>query len=267
VYRDASVALDEYDRAVAALLISEALVAECDRAWAQAQDEETTSEAQRWRAIAEIHDTFPEIWRHLDRARRVLALRGANTAAYDELRPHARRAASNPGIDGSKVFEAAALEDVKKAIGELKLGLPGADWDAIEARTQGLVRLPLGRRRRQRVAFGAAFAAFAFVMSAWVLSILPAHKPDSRAALAAELQLISEQRKLKIEMLLADVSDRCAPADAHELMRQLRLDGRRADAVAFGLSYTLHCGEDPVVEHWVPRPPTPPAPPARPARH
>src|SRR5258708_1597793 len=95
MYRDTASALDEHDRAVGAILIGEALVDECDRAALRITQPEVTTEHDRWRAVHEVHDTYPEIWRHLDRARRVLATRGANTVAYDELRPHAKRAATD----------------------------------------------------------------------------------------------------------------------------------------------------------------------------
>jgi hypothetical protein len=259
VYRDASMALDESDRAVGAILIGEALVDRCDLAWALARDEQAATPAERWRAIADIHDTFPEIWRHLDRARKLLATRGANTTGYDELRPYVRRSATNPGVDGSKAFDAAALEDVKRAIGELKIGVPGADWAAIEARTQGLVRVRLARKHRPRVIFAGAIAAFAFAVVTWVAAIVPHHKPNPRVVLANELDLVTAQRKLKIEMLRLQLGDQCAPPAMHELMRQLVLDGRKGNATALAIAYMVHCGEDLLVETWATAPRAHPA--------
>ena len=250
VYRDAANSLDEHDRAVGAILIGEALLYECDRAWARWRDEETATPAERWRAIREIHDTFPDIWRHLDRARRVLASRGVNTAGYDELRPHARRAASNPGLDGSEAFDVEALDDVKRGLAELKLALPGAEWAAIEARTQGLVRLPLSRKWRQRLTLGGSAAAFVATI-AWLFSILPHH--EARAASASmetELRVVSEQRKMQIVQLEWNLSGRCLPPQAHDLTKLLVQDGQRLEAATFATIYTMHCGEDPLVIHW-----------------
>src|SRR5256885_9429114 len=88
MYRDGSTRVDEHDRAIGAVLIAEAVLASCEDA-AGRMTAVTTLEADRWRAVMEVHDTYPEIWRHLDRARRELAPRGTNTIAYDELRPNA----------------------------------------------------------------------------------------------------------------------------------------------------------------------------------
>ncbi|HEY1556656.1 MAG TPA: hypothetical protein VGF94_17595 [Kofleriaceae bacterium] len=255
MYRDASIALDEHDRAVGAILIGEALREECDRAWVRSRDLETTSPRQRWRAIVEIHDLVPEIWRHLDRARKVLATRGANTAGYDELRPNAQPTASNPGLDGERAIDEAAIDDAKRGLAELKLAAPGADWAAIEARTQGLVRIPFRRKHRQRLSFAGGAAAIAFAASAWLFAIAPAHgEVIKHANMASELRLVTEQRKLQIDVLIANVGERCTPAGAHELMRLLVLDGRNEDARTFAAGYIAHCGEDPVVVHWAKAP-------------
>lgn len=255
MYRDSSTALDEHDRAVGAILIGEALVEECERAWSRSREGTEASDRERWRAIAELHDTLPEVWRHLDRARRVLAGRGANTAAYDEDRPKARRAATHRGDDGREELDAAALDDAKRAIDELKLALPGADWAAIEARTRGLVAVPLARKSRQRLALAGVIAAGAFATLAWLLAMTPQPRPSRRAALETELRLIAQQRELRIVELRAGIGDRCAPADAHELMRLLVLDGRTGDAAAFGHGYLGRCGDDEVVAHWAAAPP------------
>ena len=267
VYRDTSFALDEHDRAVGAILIGEALVQVCDRAWTRSREVETP-EPERWRAIASIHDTVPEIWRHLDRARRLLASRGANTATYDEARPLARRAASNPGLDGKEAVDIAALDDAKRAVAELKLALPGADWAAIDARTDGLVTGHMRRRHRQRVAFTAGLVSAVVATMMWLLAIVPGRAPVVRASqhtltelASARLELEQKQTRLgletKIQHLRGAIGDQCLPAPVHELMRELVLDGRNAEANAFAQGYTQRCGEDLVVDHWAaaPHPP------------
>src|SRR6185312_9085890 len=95
MYRDSATALDEHDRAVDAILIGEALIEECERRAITVKRPETARDQERWRAVQEVHDAYPEVWRHLDRARRVLAKRGANTVGYDELRPHAQQTATD----------------------------------------------------------------------------------------------------------------------------------------------------------------------------
>lgn len=250
MYRDTASALDEHDRAVGAILIGEALIDAVEDAAVRSRA--TDAPHQRWRAFAEANDAYPEIWRHLDRARRVLANRGANTAAYDELRPHAAKSASRPGIDA---IDKSALDDAKRAIAELKLAVPGADWDAIEARTAGLVSAPLSRRR-QRIVVVCVVAAILLAVLSWFAAIVPEKKVDRREAMRDELAQIAQQRKLKIDELRGTLGQRCEPAQAHDLIKLLVLDGRTEDARDFGTDYIQRCGEDSVVDHWAhaPRP-------------
>jgi hypothetical protein len=254
MYRDSAQSLDEHDRAVGAILIGEALVDNCDRAAARVGDVEAADRQDRWRAVHEVHDTYPEIWRHLDRARGVLAQRGANTIAYDELRPHVKRAATDSDahhVDGD------ALDEAKRAIAELKLAVPGADWKAIAARTAGLVHLPLGNKRRnQRLVVGTLVAAFVFATIAWFIAIIPVHKPSRHEVMRRELAGIKTERKSRIDFLHAELGDRCLPNAAHDLVRLMVLDGRTTDAREFGVAYTARCGADAVVDDWAnaPRP-------------
>jgi hypothetical protein len=250
VYRDSAHELDEHDRAVGAILIGEALLDECDRATAIAGAPATASPQDRWRAIGDAHDAFPEVWRHLDRARRLLASRGSNTAEYDEMRPQVRRAASDPGLDGERALDTAALDDARRACAALKLALPGADWDAIAARTQGLVRAPLSRRRRDRIVLAGLIGCFAIAFAGWLFAIVPEHKRDPREIMRDELTVVAQQRKLKIVSLQGELGERCEAQPAHELMRLLVLDGRGTDAHAFASGYLARCGDDPVVDHW-----------------
>ena len=157
MYRDSANALDERDRAVGAILIGEALVDEIKRAAVVIKQPESLTKHERWRTITDVHDTYPEIWRHLDRARSLLATRGANTTRYDELRPKACRAPTN--ADATDI-EKAAIDDALRAIEDLKLAVPGADWKAINQRTQQLVNKPLPRRRGQRVALATILVLF-----------------------------------------------------------------------------------------------------------
>jgi len=248
MYRDSASTLDEHDRAVGAILIGEALIDAVEDAAVRSRA--TDAPHQRWRAFAEANDAYPEIWRHLDRARRVLANRGANTAAYDELRPGAPKSAAR-----GDVIDRSALDEAKRAIEELKLAVPGADWDAIEARTAGLVSAPLSRRR-QRIIVGAVVGIVLLAVFSWFAALVPEHKVDRREAMRDELAEIAMQRKVKIEELRGMLGNRCEPAQAHELVKLLVLDGRVPDARDFGTDYVQRCGEDTVVEHWAhaPRP-------------
>jgi hypothetical protein len=239
MYRDSSAALDEHDRAVGAILIGEALVEECERAATKVKRPETSNDHERWRAVHSVNDTYPEVWRHLDRARRVLAKRGANTVGYDAQQ-----------IDGD------ALDAAKRAIAELKLAVPGADWDAIAARTDGLVHAPLGAKRdRARYAVGAVIAAFVFAVVAWFLSIVPEHKPTHAETMRRELRSVAAERKARIDFLSAELGDRCLTPTARELVQDLVQDGRGPEAKGVGERYLARCGYDTSIDHWSHAPP------------
>ncbi len=252
MYRDSAQSLDEYDGVVGAILIGEALTDNCDRA-AHRVSVPATAPTDRWRAVHEVHDTYHEIWRHLDRARLELARRGANTIAYDDLRPHVKRAAT----DSEAKVDGGALDEAKRAIAELKLAVPGADWRAIAARTAGLVDLPLhNKRSNQRFVVGTVVTMFLLALAAWLIAIIPEHKPTRHETMRRELAGITHERKARIDFLHAEVGDRCMPPAARELIRLMVLDGRTGDAKQFGASYIARCGADATVEDWAnaPRP-------------
>ncbi len=188
------------------------------------------------------------MWRHLDRARRVLAKRGANTVGYDELRPHVQRAATD--VDAQRIDDA-ALDAAKRAIAELKLAVPGADWVAIANRTDGLVHVPLGAKAgRGRYAVGAVIAAFVLAVFAWTLSIVPEHKVSHVEKMRRELNTIVQHRKDRIAFLQAELGDRCLTPAARDLVQQLVQDGRGPDARRVGDSYLARCGPDDTVARW-----------------
>ncbi len=247
MYRDSANALDEKDRAVGAILISEALIDHCAHADSVIRDT-STERNDRWRTLIGVHDTYPEIWRHLDRARGVLASRGANTASYDEMRPLARRAPTN--AEGTEL-DKAALEDARRAVEELKLAAPGADWVAIQKRTAGLVELPLSRAKNQRTLLFAVGTLFIAVVAAWGVGMIPERKVNRREAMRRDLVEVTMQRKVRIEMVRIELGVSCNAEGARELTKLLMMDGRTADARAFGLGYLARCGDDSVVDNWV----------------
>jgi hypothetical protein len=250
MYRDASTALDERDRAVGAILIGEALLASCERARRLGESEGPDA----WRAIRDAHDEFPEVWRSLDRARHELARRGVNVTGYDELRPRARTRLASSGGDDVVLVDPAALDDARRATDELKLAVPGADWAAIDRRTSGLVHAPLIQRRRNRLVLCGLVAVFVVAVLSWSASLSPRHKLDRAEAMRREIAQIAQQRKMQIVRLQASLTDRCDPPTAHELARQLVMDGRGLDARDFASLYTQRCGDDPVIAHWASAP-------------
>jgi hypothetical protein len=253
MYRDSANALDERDRAVGAILIGEALVDECRRAATLIAASHSLSHNERWRTITDVHDTYPEIWRHLDRARSLLATRGANTARYDELRPRAHRAPTN--AEGA--IDNAALDDARRAIEDLKLAVPGADWKAINDRTNHLLDKPLARAKGQRAVIATILVLFVFAVVGWAVAIIPEKKVNRREAMRRELSEISQQRKLRIEMVRVELGQRCDVERAREFAKLLAMDGRTVEANYFGMDYLSRCGDDEVVDNWAhaPKPP------------
>lgn len=246
MYRDSANALDEHDRAVGAILISEALIDECESA-RERIGRDSIEHNERWRTITGVHDTYPEVWRHLDRARQLLARRGANTASYDQHRPNARRAATN--ADGTHI-DIAALSDARRAVEDLKLAVPGADWAGIRKRTAGIAARKLGRPRGQRVAIAVAMCAFVGAALAWSISIIPHKKEDPRLVMRREIKEVTTARKERIPQLQLELGTSCDRDRARELVKLLAQDGRTNDARSFGASYISRCGDDATVDNW-----------------
>ncbi len=255
MYRDTATALDEHDRAVGAILIGETLIGQCERNVIRARDKRVSHAHGRWTAMRELHDDYPEIWRQLDRARAVLAARGANTAGYEELRPHVRRTLSVAAEGNETALDPAALDDARRAIAELKLAVPGADWKAIAKRTIALVDAP-ELQKHHRLAVGTILTVLVLAIATWFSAIKPERKPDPAAAMRNELSAIADQRKIRIQILGGVVDARCDATLAHEYVKLLVMDGRGGDAETFADGYLGRCGEDTVVENWAnaPRP-------------
>ncbi len=256
MYRDSANSLDEHDRAVGAILIGEALLAQCERAVERVRDPALARTHARWRAMREIHDDFPEIWLQLDRARAVLAARGGNTKGYEEMRPHVRPSLIVPSETHETAIDPEALDDARRAVAELKLAVPGADWKAIARRTTELVETPQ-LHRRHRLAVGATLTALTLAIVTWFVAITPEKKLDKAAAMRHEIAAIADQRKMRIEILASAIGDRCNASIAHEYVKLLVMDGRGEQAETFADGYTDRCGADAVVENWAnaPRPP------------
>ncbi len=253
MYRDEAFALDEHDRAVGSILIGESLMAQCERS---AERMGNPHDPERWRAMRAIQDDYPEIWRQLDRAREVLAARGANTIKYEEMRPNVRRSLAVENKDHTQSVDVDALEDARRAISELKLAVPGADWKAIAKRTHDLVEMPALRHRNRLPVFGiVSFVVLA--VATWVLSSIPEPKVDERELMRQELAEVASQRKVKIHYLELAIGQRCDPPVAHEYVKLLVMDGQGDQAERFADGYLGRCGADTVVENWAnaPRPP------------
>ncbi len=256
MYRDSANSLDEHDRAVGAILIGEAMLAQCERAVERVRGPALARAHDRWRAMREIHDDYPEIWLQLDRARAVLAARGGNTMGYEEMRPHVRPSLIVPSETHETAIDPDALDDARRAVAELKLAVPGADWKAIARRTSELVEMPQ-LHRRHRLAVGTTLTALALAVVTWFVAITPEKKQDRAEAMRHEIAAIAGQRKVRIDILASAIGDRCNAPLAHEYVKLLVMDGRGQEAESFADGYTGRCGDDAVVENWAnaPRPP------------
>lgn len=250
MYRDDATALDEHDRAVGAILIGETLIAQCERAAAQFADPAHPA-SDRWRAVRDAQDDYAELWRQLDRAQQLLDRRGANTLGYGELRPHVLPALA---VDhDAQTLDVDVLDDARRAIEQLKLAVPGADWKGIDKRTHALVDQPQLRRRHRLVTTGVVLG-MATCVAGFFYSIQPGTFVDEdvqmRAQMRRDIADLATERKLKIDALGAELGDRCEPTLAHEYVKQLAMDGRREVAIGFADGYTVRCGEDPVILAW-----------------
>ncbi|MCX5746988.1 MAG: hypothetical protein NT062_31345 [Proteobacteria bacterium] len=250
MYRDVAPDLDEHDGAVGAILIGESLIAGCERAAKQL----TSPQAEPWLVVGDAQ-FFPEVWRHLDRARRLLAQRGTNTATYDDLRPQAKATVVSQRKDGNPQIDLVAVDTARAALESLKLAIPGADWSAIERRTAGLVNEPQLKRRSYKFV-GAVAGAFLLATVAWTSAFAPRPRAHKKVILRNELADIAQQRRVRIDELSTSLGLRCQPALAHELVESLALDGRTDEARTFGDAYVERCGEDTRITHWAhaPRP-------------
>lgn len=248
MYRDATTSLDEHDRAIGAILIGETLVAQCERLVEVIRDPQTH---ERWGAIRDIHDDYPEIWRHLDRAKSVLATRGVNTIGYDELRPHVRPSiaadSERPAGDRLQEIDPDALDDARRAIEELKLAVHGADWSAIDQRTQTLVETPR-LRSSKFIAVAGVLLLCALVGISWFVAITPPTRHDRTEAMRQESQTVAADRQRKINNLSIAISERCDRLIARNLTTLLVMDGRDDDASRFVDVYLGRCGGDRYLE-------------------
>ncbi|MGE0549094.1 MAG: hypothetical protein AB7O24_14400 [Kofleriaceae bacterium] len=251
MYRDAATALDEHDRAVGAILIGETLIAQCERAVERVRklQAESPRSLERWRVVRDLHDNYPEIWRYFDRAQSELASRGVNTAGYDELRPNVRPRLASSSTTEPDAIDPDALDDARRAMAELKLVVPGADWGGIDERTRGLIATPK-LRRSHRLALTAIFSGIAVAVFVWLYALMPARQVDPAVEMQRELASIAVQRDVRSIVLQSEVNLRCDLPRAQELIKLKVMSGRYAEAKLFGSDYSLRCGHDMTISKW-----------------
>jgi hypothetical protein len=251
MYRDSSHRPADHDRAVGAIQIADGLLADCAAASARLCDSERLERLDRWAALRTLHDGYPELWNQLDMARRILASRGANTTGYDELRDGVRPLAI-ASVDGSRPIEPALfpplLDDARCAIEELRLAIPGADWQELEARGQKLAATRLGRRGR--FVFAALVSGFVLAFSVWGTSMMPKLRTSAAAQMRVELAEVVVERRARIDELHGAIGQTCDRPRVLELMRLFVMDGRFDDAKTYADRYETQCGEDMAVRKW-----------------
>jgi len=245
MYRDSSHRPADHDRAVGAIQLADGLIADCSAASAQLGGPERH---ERWNALRTLHDGYPELWNQLDIARKILASRGANTTGYDELRE-----AVNPlevaSLDGSRPPDRAVLDDARQAVEELRLAMPGADWQEIDARAKKLAATRLARRGRLVIA--GLVCGFVLAFSVWGTSMMPKLRTSAAAQMRAELAQVVVERRARIDELSTSIRDEsCDRPRVLELLRLYVMDGRFEDAKAYAGRYETRCGEDMAVRKW-----------------
>jgi len=244
MYRDSSHRPADHDRAVGAIQIADGLITDCTAAAAQLGGPERH---ERWSAVRTLHDGYPELWNQLDAARRILAGRGANTTGYDELREQV-----NPltiaRLDGSRPLEPVILDDARRALEELRLAMPGADWQELDARSRKLAATRLARRGRLVIA--GLVSGFVLAFSVWGTAMMPSFKTSAAAQMRVELAQVVVERRARIDELHTAIGDVCDRPRVLELMKLFVMDGRFEDARAYADSYETRCGEDMGVRKW-----------------
>lgn len=245
MYRDRAHRPADHDRAVGAIQIADGLIADCVAAAARLGGPERHA---RWRAVRTLHDGYPELWNQLDAARGALAARGANTTGYDELRAQISPTLAIASLDGSHPIDEAVIDDARRALDELRLAMPGADWQEIEARARKLAALRLARRGR--LAIAALVTGFVLAFSIWGVSMIPRHRPSAAAKMRVELAQVVAERRARIDALSSTIGEICDRPRVLELMRLYVMDGRFDVAKTYGESYEARCGEDMAVRKW-----------------
>jgi hypothetical protein len=245
MYRDRAHRPADHDRAVGAIQIADGLIADCTAAAALFGGPERHD---RWSAVRTLHDGYPELWNQLDGARRVLAARGANTAGYDELRGGMSPLLAVANLDGSRALDPALLDDARRALEELRLAMPGADWQEIDARSRQLAGTPLARRGRRVFAGIAGGAVLTFSM--WGMALMPRWRPTASTLMQLELAQVVVERRARIDELGGLTGEVCDRPHVLELLKLYVMDGRFEDAKAYADRYETRCGEDSLVRKW-----------------
>lgn len=246
MYRDSAHRPEDHDLAVGAIQIADGLIADCTTAVGLLRGPEGVV---RWRTARALHDQYPAIWAQLDIARRLLTARGANTAGYDELRGHVNPMLALSKLDGTHVIDEGALDDARRALDELRLAMPGADWREIDAHSKKLASTRL-ERPRQRLAFTALIGGFLLATLTWATAIIPKHKPSAGTQMREELAIVVTARRARIGELDAKIGGECDRPNVLELMKLFVMDGRFDDAKTYADRYERRCGEDMGVRKW-----------------
>jgi hypothetical protein len=103
------------------------------------------------------------------------------------------------------------------------------------------------RQRGQVAPMVAVTLVVLFTLASAGANVMPTHRPTAAQLRAREQDALVVDRRVRIAELVAQ-GDRCTPAIAHELARDLVFDGRSARAYAE--DYEPRCGSDREIEHW-----------------
>lgn len=252
MYRDRANHLDEHDRAVGSIQIADGLIADCLANAKLAGPDRP----ERWRIAVQIGEDYLAIWQHLDSARRILASRGINTLGYDELRKEVAPVLQVDDSPKAKPLDLTPFDDARRAVEELRLSVPGADWAAIAKRTIELVSHAPIASRWQRLRMAAVVAVFGLGVLTWATAMTAEDPVDADVEMRKELAVLVKERQFRIEELQILLGTRCDLPRAQELIKLYVMDGRWLDARNYGATYQVVCGDDDVIRKWAnaPRP-------------
>jgi hypothetical protein len=152
-------------------------------------------------------------------------------------------------LDGSRPPDPIVIDDARRALEELRLAMPGADWQEIDARARKLAATRIAARRG-RLAIVGVVSAFALAVCVWGTAMIPKYRPSRAMLMRAELAQVILERRARIGELSMSIGEVCDRPRVLELMRLYVMDGRFEDAKAYGERYEMRCGEDMAVRKW-----------------
>jgi hypothetical protein len=213
-------------------------------------------------ATGQAQHLYPEIWAQLDRARALVAGRGVDTTAYDELR--AQQPASMLGVDqvgirdeatqiavflaagtfvaslGAKrsVANRGGLAAAHQAIELLQATLPGVAWTAERNAERSVMAghlQELGRARATKLLIGVLALGVVGALGFGIVKLLEKPKEETLVE-TAQREIAELEARLETES--------CDASAAEQLVVKLRILGKPRRARDVGHQFLTQCGDN-----------------------